>query len=506
MSAWTIVPAPADLQGVGGRLGGGGSPPPRRPLGALRIALLALLLASTLAACAGLAGRPEPLPGSTPQVLVTLPAGPPPVWERHAREIAVAHGLYLYGAWTMRSLGVPCIVYGVAPGERIERVVRRLADDPRVESAQPVQRFEVLGVEGALGDRAVGRGGVDRGAVDRGAVERTAVDRGALGRPVVDPSGGDPYAHLQHGTATLRAAAAHRWATGRGVKVAVIDTGVDVTHPDLAPRIVKAANFVDRGGRTFTRDVHGTAVAGLLAAVAGNGVGIVGVAPEVELLVLKACVPKEPAALEAVCDSYSLAQAIDAAIVLGARVVNLSLTGPHDPLLARLLARGIEGGIVVVAAVDPRRADRGFPASMAAVIAVAAAEGPVAEATDGSRAGGLVLAGAARETAVGPASAAAAAPPRPALLTAPGTDLLTTVPGGGYDFVSGSSLAAAQVAGVVALLLERAPELTPAEVAGRLREGGEESPAATVVDACLAVARLVGMPEACGDPTTAVAR
>jgi hypothetical protein len=479
---------PSDLGRRAFSLLGRAFPADRGALARVRIALLAFLLAPALAGCAGLAARAAPLPGSTPQVLVTLPPGPPPVWERHAREIAAAHGLYLYGAWAMRSLGVPCIVYGVAPGERLDRVVRRLAADPRVESAQPVQRFEVLAGE--------------RPAAERPAVERAAVELAVAQRAAADRSAGDPYAHLQHGAATLRSAAAHRWATGRGVRVAVIDTGVDVTHPDLAARIVEAANFVDHGGRTFNRDVHGTAVAGVLAAVAGNGIGIAGVAPEADLLALKACVPREPAGLTAVCDSYSLAQAVDAAIVLGARVVNLSLSGPHDPLLARLLAHGVAGGTVVVAAADPRRADRGFPASMAQVIAVVAAETPAGEAIGGAGHGGLVQA----VEGLGSATGAVAARPLPALLAAPGADLLTTVPGGGYDFVSGGSLAAAQVAGVVALLLERAPELTPAEVADHLRQGGEASPHARVVDACLAVARLVGMPDGCGDPTTAVAR
>lgn len=421
----------------------------------LAAAAAVLLAALATAACAGLS-PPAPLPGSTPQVMVTLPPAPAPVWERHAREIAAAHGLYVYGAWTMRSLGVPCIVFGVAPGERLERVVERLAADPRVESAQAVHRFEVLAAPAAA--------------------------------PAAAERAGDPYAHLQHGAATLRAAAAHRWSTGRGVRVAVIDTGVDVTHPDLAPRIVKAANFVDRGERTFTRDVHGTAVAGVLAAEEGNGVGIAGVAPEAEVLALKACVPRADAALGAVCDSYSLAQAIDAALVLGARVINLSLSGPDDPLLARLLTHGVADGTVVVAAADPRRADRGFPASLAGVIAVTAIGG------DG---GG---------EAVRPAALGARAEPPPGMLAAPGSDVLTTVPGGAYDFLSGSSLAAAQVAGVVALLLERAPELTPAEVAERLRASRSPAPApaasasgATVVDACRAVADLVGLPDACGE-------
>lgn len=456
---------------------------PARYAGAVLAVLAVLALAVSSAGCAGIASRPAPLPGSTPQVLVTLPPGPPPVWERHAREIAAAHGLYLYGAWTMRSLGVPCIVYGVAPGEQLERVVRRLAADPRIESAQPVHTFETLG--------------------EAEAAQRPAP---AARAGTAAPAGGDPYAHLQHAATAIRSAAAHRWATGRGVKVAVVDTGVDVTHPDLAPRIVKAVNFVDHGGKSFTRDVHGTAVAGVLAAVAGNGVGIAGVAPEADLLALKACVPRQAAGLEAVCDSYALAQAIDAAIVLGARVINLSLTGPHDPLLARLLTRGIEGGATVVAAADPLRADRGFPASLDEVIAVTASEeGEAADATE-EVPGGLLRAvtTAERTSAQRPSGGAPAA--RPGLVAAPGSDLLTTVPGGGYDFLSGSSLAAAQVAGVVALLLERAPELTSAEIARRLRGGAEPSPESTRVDACLAVAELVGMPEACGEGDSRIAR
>lgn len=89
---------------------------------------------------------------------------------------------------------------------------------------------------------------------------------------------------------------------------------------------------------------------------------------------------------------------------------------------------------------------------------------------------------------------------RSGLLAAPGLDVLTTAPGGTYDFLSGSSLAAAHVSGIVALLLERNPRLTPAEVrtllvgtARAMPEAGNAGPRAArgVVDACAAVARLL---------------
>ena len=135
------------------------------------------------------------------------------------------------------------------------------------------------------------------------------------------------------------------------MRVAVVDTGVDFDHPDLRGRVVKAQNFVDRvGDRNFTTDVHGTAVAGLIAATAGNGVGIVGVAPEAEIYALKACWQQPPGAREAVCNSYTLAKAVDFAIGQGVQVLNFSLAGPPDPLLGRLIGQALARGIVVVAA------------------------------------------------------------------------------------------------------------------------------------------------------------
>jgi len=402
-----------------------------------RRAAALLAAAALVAGCGTLPPASNPA-GDAPRLLVVLPPSPTPVWRRHALELAAAHELYVYQAWMMRSLDRPCIVYGLIPGASLERTVERLAADRRVESAQVVQSFRVLAASPAT-------------------------------RPEAAP-GGDPYGELQHALGELRAALAHRWATGLGVTVAVVDTGVDVGHPDLAGRVVKAVNFVERGERSFTRDVHGTAVAGVVAAVAGNGVGIAGVAPQARLMAMKACWPLVAGSADSACDSYTLAQAVDTAVAEGADVLNLSLTGPDDPLLRQLLESAAAGGVAVVAAADEARADLGFPASLPAVIAVRAAPLP------------------------GAAALATTVAPRRPILSAPGADVLTTVPGGGYDFFSGSSMAAAHVAGVVALLLERQPSLSPAELERRL---ADSAAASAVVDACEAVARLLEIPEGC---------
>ena len=79
------------------------------------------------------------------------------------------------------------------------------------------------------------------------------------------------------------------WSRGEGVRVAIIDTGVDASHPDLAGRVVKQENFVD--GSKSGRDRHGTAVAGVIAAVENNSQGIVGIAPAARLYAMRACWP-----------------------------------------------------------------------------------------------------------------------------------------------------------------------------------------------------------------------
>ena len=100
---------------------------------------------------------------------------------------------------------------------------------------------------------------------------------------------------------------------------------------------------------------HGTQVAGLIAAAANNGIGIVGVAPDVKLLAYKACW-QTSATSAGRCNSFTLAQALADAMAARAQIINLSLVGPSDPLLAALIEKATESGLIVVGAVsaDPR--------------------------------------------------------------------------------------------------------------------------------------------------------
>jgi subtilisin family serine protease len=366
--------------------------------------------------------------------MVTLAPAPLPLWTLATRDLAAQYDLRIVYAWSLGSIGERCIVFEIRrSGLSPEDVSRRLTKDPRVRSAEAIQTFEVLG------DAA---------------------------------RHGDPYAHLQRGAHAIGIDQAHRWATGKGVKVAVIDTGVDVDHPDLHGRIAKVSNFVDRGEQSFTSDIHGTAVAGVLAAGADNEVGIAGTAPDAEIYALKACWPQPPGSRQAICDSYTLAKAIDFAIVERAQILNFSLSGPPDPLLGRLVKAALDRGIAVVAAAPDGRA-ASFPASLSGVIAVLGSD------QDGNLRSPLA--------------------PHEQMLAAPGVDVLTTVPHASYDFFTGSSLAAAEVSGVAALLLERNAKLTPAQLGALIRKtarpmrlpGGEADSGVSLVDACAAVSQVV---------------
>jgi subtilisin family serine protease len=170
----------------------------------------------------------------------------------------------------------------------------------------------------------------------------------------------------------------------------------------------------------------------------------------------------------AVCNSFTLAQALEAAIVAHANIVNMSLAGPADPLLARLVERGAMQGMIFVGAARSTASGPSFPADLEDVLAVDAAE-------DSSG--------------------------NPRHLLAPGHDVLTLVPGGHYDFASGSSLAAAEVSGIVALMLAERPHLTASEVRTLLLRSARRVPSPAgeiqVVDACAALSDAPGHP-ACG--------
>jgi subtilisin family serine protease len=383
--------------------------------------------------CAAEAAAPE-APGSPEhQVLVMLHMAPPhyrpdasyggrygddaghSARRRIAQELARAYGLTLVNDWPMPALGIDCYVMEGAAGDSSAHLVEILSRDRRTEWVQPMNLFHTLG-------------------------------------------NNDPLYVVQPSAKSWRLNDLHRVATGRNVLVAVIDSGVEDGHPDLLGQVVNKQNFVD--GSSYVAEQHGTAVAGIIAALAGNGVGIEGVAPDARLMALRAC--WQEVGQSANCNSFTLGKALNFAITHAAQVINLSLAGPTDRLLQRLVEVALQNGIKVVAAIDPHSASGGFPASVPGVLAVADQES------------GLSKRG---------------------VLLAPGHDIPTTVPGARWGFVSGSSYAAAHVSGMVALLTELRPSLTPAQIRGQIvaaesGSGGVEP--AGVIDACATIGRIAG--------------
>jgi subtilisin family serine protease len=239
-----------------------------------------------------------------------------------------------------------------------------------------------------------------------------------------------------------------------------VDTGVDTGHPDLDGRIRAWRNFVDQDSQAFRHDVHGTAVAAVIAATANNGIGMVGVAPDAQILALRACTEGLQGGL---CTTFTLAKSIDYAVATDVDVINLSLAGPADPLLQRLVRAGLQKGIVFVGAVHIN-ADAQFPAHVDGVIAAAETQNQYAAEIPN------------------------------ASIRAPGRKVLSAKPGTDYDFYSGSSLSAAHVSGLIALLKERKPHISAEEIASILRSSSPRlRSTASSVDACRSVASLIGV-------------
>jgi len=343
---------------------------------------------------------------------------------RAANRLARDFGLQVVDEWPIVPLNVHCLVYAVPGDIAIDPLLVRLRERPEVESAQPLNRFDV---NGAL------RAGV-----------------------------ADPYAELQYNLRTLEVPEAHAWTRGAGSSVTIIDTGADLHHPELESQVRVRRDFVDEEDADFAAESHGTAIAGVVAAASDNGFGMTGIAPETDLTVLRACW-YDATVSHAVCDSFTLAKALAYALDSKTDVINLSLGGPHDALLSRLVGLALDRGIVVVAAAPSRS---GFPADVPGVIVVGSAPGSNPE-------------------------------PAGEGLIAPGDEILVPVPGGGFDYASGTSLSAAQVSGVIALIAAERPGISRDEIRNLLAES-RTTPQAPV-NACRALAKLLGRGGCHGD-------
>ena len=243
-------------------------------------------------------------------------------------------------------------------------------------------------------------------------------------------SGTDPLRARQHGLELSGLAdAAQAGARADGVVVAVIDTGVDLDHPDLAGVLVPGRDFVDGDTRPDDENGHGTHIAGVIAAVSGNGVGIAGGAPGARIM------PVRVLGADGTGDPAVIADAVRWAVDHGADVINLSLgdTGPADRLrkggpLDLALREAADRAVVVAAAGNDSQVERVYRAGVPAVVVEAV--GPDGQLAAFSNVGD------------------------PRSVAAPGVDILSTVPGG-YGRMSGTSMAAPHVAAEAALLIGR---------------------------------------------------
>jgi hypothetical protein len=361
--------------------------------------------------------------GSTPRGYDSIAIyGPNPAARQMMRALENDYGMREVSAWPIDPLHMHCAVLEVPEGTDRGTLLAALAHDRRIKLAEPLQSF---------------------------ATRTEAYN--------------DPYVGLQRGFQQMDVADAHPWSRGEGVRVAVIDTGADTEHPDLRGNIAAAANFVDSDDAQFRHDRHGTEMAGVIAAVANNREGIVGIAPGARLLLFKACWQARLDADAARCNSFTLARALVAAFDAHAQIVNLSLAGPADPLLTDLIREGLHRGMLFVGAA---------PADM----------------SEGN-------AGLLRQPGVIEVASAGNQSPLGSALYAPGREILTLLPGGRYDFASGDSIATAQVSGVLALLVAKKAGLSADDAYRLLRDTSAQAGSAgsgTLVDACAAVISLVG--------------
>ena len=240
----------------------------------------------------------------------------------------------------------------------------------------------------------------------------------------------DPLSRMQNIHRIFHLEKLHAQYRGKDIRVAVVDTGVDIDHQDLKDGILAHENFIDDSD--YTAEIHGTAVAGVIAA-AINGFGIEGVAPEAGLIVCRACRQVSEQDPEGECYTTSIARALDMAIQKDAQVVNMSFgAAVADLLLLELIEEGAKREIIFVAPVGnrPDQEDLVFPAAHPDVLAVAGTD----EDNDPFPNAQIAAKAAAH---------------------APATNVFTTVPGDKHNFISGTSMSAAVVTGLLAVAYEK---------------------------------------------------
>jgi hypothetical protein len=346
-----------------------------------------------------------------------------------ADALARRHGLARLQRQSLPLIGATIELFRITDRRPMEIVSRELAADPGVRSVQPNFRYALQDQTAALSE-------------------------------------GDP---AQYALLKLRLSEAHTLAHGTNVTIAIIDSGVDARHPELANAV---AESFDALGSKEGSHPHGTGVAGAIVAHAH----LMGSAPAARILAIRAF---GNAAAGAQSTSFVVLKALDYAAAHHAQIVNMSFAGPKDALVERGIAASAAKGMVMVAAggnAGPKSPPL-YPAANTNVIAVSATDSHDKLFSASNRGGHIALA-------------------------APGVDILLPAPDGKYQITTGTSFAAAYISGLAALLLERNPALKPEEVRATLMTtardlgpaGRDDLFGAGVADAYAAVSAVVAVP------------
>jgi len=308
-----------------------------------------------------------------------------------ADELARRHGLRRIESRNFPLIGATIGLFRITDRRSVETVSRELATEAGVRSVQRNFRYLLQEQKAALTE-------------------------------------GDP---AQYAVAKLRLPEAHQLAHGANVRVAVIDSGIDVRHPELADSIVET---FDAAGSNEGPHVHGTGIAGAIVSHAR----LMGGAPAAKILAIRAFVVASGGVQS---NSFAVLKGLDYAAAHGAQIVNMSFAGPKDALIERGIAALAAKGIVMIAAAGNAGAKSPplYPSANPNVIAVSATDAKDHLFTASNRGGHIALA-------------------------APGVDIFLPAPDQKYQITSGTSFSAAYVSALAALMLERNPALKAEEL------------------------------------------
>src|SRR6266851_45743 len=308
-----------------------------------------------------------------------------------ADELARRHRLERIGSQNFPLIGGTIGLFRIVDRRTVETASRELATEASVRSAQPNFRYVLQDQKAALTE-------------------------------------GDP---AQYALQKLRLPQAHALAHGANVTVAVIDSGIDVRHPELANAVVDS---FDALGSREGPHVHGTGIAGAIVSHAR----LMGSAPAARILAIRAF---GVAASGAASTSFVILKGLDYAAAHGAQIINMSFAGPKDGLIERGIAAAAAKGIMMVAAAGnggPKSPPL-YPAANPNVMAVSATDAQDRLFAASNRGSHIAIA-------------------------APGVDIFLPAPNEKYQMTSGTSFSAAYVSGLAALMLERNPVLKPDQV------------------------------------------